>query len=457
MPIAVVLLHYNRWANLRLALRALQEQTLPLTEFHVVVADDGSTDETVEEMTRLVTAPEWMGHLHLVSGGPHHGARLSRIHNIGIANIPHECTFFIILASDMCMAPDALERMAMLHQQHPQAVMLTRLDWLPPKTHAEIEAVWDQEGFEGVAKLVPQEPMNWVEHTLVGLDSRALRQVATVEPFNSYLFNPVYALPTELFWRVGGFDEEMVSYGWQELDFAVRIEQQKVDMITSMEIRCLHIWHRKNAEIASLVHWQRQESTAQILRKHGPLPNPLSFRDWKYWRHYHRDQKGTVVYVTDTNAGLYALNDSLTHALRLPHSGWLYPLGFSVKDVLFVQSDTLLPANYEGVAEDPLGECDFVTLTEDLEHLLAERASGKFAQYASLQARVPSNYQSLQALFAQYDALRVEADVSPIAKLPLIGSVLRMFIRVGLLGKIWAAERQLLRGMLQQMGALERE
>ena len=28
MSIAVVLLHYNRWANLRLALRALREQTL---------------------------------------------------------------------------------------------------------------------------------------------------------------------------------------------------------------------------------------------------------------------------------------------------------------------------------------------------------------------------------------------------------------------------------------------
>ncbi len=43
LSIAVVLLHYNRWANLRFALRALKEQTLPLSEFHIVVADDGST------------------------------------------------------------------------------------------------------------------------------------------------------------------------------------------------------------------------------------------------------------------------------------------------------------------------------------------------------------------------------------------------------------------------------
>lgn len=457
MPIAVVLLHYNRWANLRLALRALQEQTLPLAEFHVIVADDGSTDETVEEMTRLVAAPEWMGHLHLVSGGPHHGARLSRIHNIGIANIPHECSFFIILASDMCMAPDALEQMARLHQQHPQAVIITRLDWLPPKPHAEIEAAWDEQGFAGVANLVPNAPMDWLGQTLVGEETRALRETATVELMDSNILHPVYGLPTTLFWEMGGYNEAMVGYGWQELEFAIRLEQRRVPMITTMEIGSLHIWHEKDSAIRDEVEWQRQKNTAFILREYGAQPKPAHYRKWNYWRHYHKAQNGTVVYVTDANAGLYVLNEPRTHILRLPHAGWLHALGFSMRDVLFVQRDTLPSLIDAGAAEDPLGECDFSTLIEDLEHLLAERLAGRFVQPASVPARIPRNYQPLQELFAQYDAMRVQADVAPAAKLPVVGSVLRMFLRVLLLGKVWAAERQLLQAILQQMGAVERE
>lgn len=457
MPIAIVLLHYNRWANLRLALRALQEQTLPLAEFHVIVADDGSTDATVEEMTRLVATPEWMGHLHLVSGGPHHGARLSRIHNIGIANIPHECTFFIILASDMCMAPNALEQMARLHQQHPQAVIITRLDWLPPKTHEEIEAAWNEQGFAGVANLVPNAPMDWLGQTLVGKETRALRETATVELMDSNVLHPVYGLPTTLFWEMGGYNEAMVGYGWQELEFAIRLEQRRVPMITTMEIRSLHIWHEKDIAIRDDVEWQRQKNTAFILREYGKQPKPAHYRKWNYWRHYHKTQNGVVVYVSDANAGLYVLNEPRNHFLRLPHAGWLHALGFSTKDVLVVQSDTLQALSDAGAAEDPLGECDFSTLIEDLETLLADRLGGRYVQPLSTQTATSHNAQPLQELFAEYDALRVQADVSPISKLPLIGSVLRMFLRVMLLGKVWAAERQLFRGMLQQIGALERE
>lgn len=453
MSIAVVLLHYNRWANLRLALRALREQTLPLTEFHVVVADDGSTDETVSQMRQWVAAPEWAGHLHLVSGGPHQDTRISRIHNIGIANIPPECSFFVLLASDMCLAPNALEQIAHLHQQHPQAVIITRLDWLPPNTHAELEAVWDEQGFDGLLSLVPPAPMDWLGQTLVGTETRGLRETATLEPLDSNPFHPVYGLPIKLFWEIGGYNEEMVGYGWQELELAIRLERRGVSMITTMEIRSLHIWHEKDPTITNLVKWQRQKNTAYILQNYGPQPKPLHYRDWSYWRHYHRTQGGLVFYLVDGDAGLYILNEARTHGLRLPHAGWLHPLGFSIKDVVFTQTNMLRPFTTTGFAEDPLCECDFSTLIEDLDVLLVERVKVWQREISGFDAARQD--QKIQTLFQKYDALRAQADSFPGAKVPVIGIAIKTLARVGLIGKVWAAERQLMHALIQKLNSAE--
>lgn len=455
MAIAVVLLHYNRWSNLRLALRALQEQTLPLSEFYVVVADDGSTDGTVDEMRHLVNAPEWEGHLRFVSGGPHHEARISRIHNIGIANVPPECSFFLLLASDMCLAPDALAQVSQLHQQHPHAVIITRLDWLPPMTHAEIERTWDERGFTGLYQYIPEYLMKLVQHTPVGKEPRPLKETATLEPLDTRPFHPVYGLPVELFWRVGGYDEGMSGYGFQELEFGVRLQQQQVDMVTTMEIRALHIWHPKDPQVNDRVPWQRQQNTDYVLRKHGPHPSPLHYRVWNYWRHYHRDHRGMVALNRESRQ-LYAINEARTHFLRLPHAGWLFPLGFSTADLEYIEAHALTPMSDMGEATDPLGECSVGLLQADLETALAQRVN---AEYPELPPEPASEEEDnvaavreafLNEAFFNYDTVRTMSDRLPFAQTPGIGMVIKIVARLVLTGRVWAAERHLLHAMLDR-------
>lgn len=461
MPIGVVIFTYNRWSNLRLVLRSLKEQTLPLSEFHVIVADDGSTDETLDELLRLTHSTEWKGRLHFVSGGPHHGARITRINNIGIANVPLECSFFVALDSDMCLAPDALEQFSKLHSQYPQAVIITRLDWLPPMTHAQIETIWDEQGFDGLCAVVPQHPMKWVEHTLVGTEIRALRPTPMLEPLDSDPFHPVYGLPTELYWRASGFDEDMVGYGWQALEFAIRLQQLGVSMVTTMEIRSLHIWHPKDPEITDLVPAQRQKNTAYVLRKHGSQPNPMRYRNWTYWRHYHKAHDGAVVYVVEQLSGLYVVDETRTHCLRLPHAGWLYPLGFSTEDVEFVKTDAVLSLAHMGEAQDPLNECDLTILIDDLETALAKRMKTWRQDHSGLSSNNPlpdlhsTRQISLQHLFMEYDIIRTRADTLPGASLPILGFIIRMLARIMLAGKVWAAERNLLEEIIATLGEID--
>lgn len=442
LSIGVVLLNYNRADNLRLALRALHEQSLDADAFQVVVADDGSTDGSVAFVRDLMREPRWAGRLHLASGGPHHDARISRIHNIGIANLPAECTLFVLLASDMCLAPDALERVVEMHTQHPDAVIITRLDWLPPIAHGEIASLWDAQGFDGLVKRIPSQPMYLVEHTPVGYEPRTISPIPAREPLNTDIFHPVYAVPMDLYWRVGGYDENMVGYGWQELDFGLRLAALDAPMVSTQTIRALHIWHAKDPEVSALVPWQRQRNTDYMLRKHTTHPKVLVYRQWHYWRHYHRRYGGQVVYVQAQ--GLFALNAEMTHALHLPHAGWLHPLGYGVGDVSLMQEAGMAHVQRMGDATDPLNECDFSTLIPDLEALLRQRL---LAWMPPPDVAVPSAA-TLASLYAAYEqAHRLEENL-PGAHNRVVGKLVRLLGRLAHLGRARASERALLSALV---------
>jgi GT2 family glycosyltransferase len=442
LSIGVVLLNYNRADNLRLALRALQEQSLDADAFQVVVADDGSTDGSVAFVRGLMREPRWAGRLHLASGGPHHEARISRIHNIGIANLPVECTLFVLLASDMCLAPDALEKVAEVHAQHPDAVIIARLDWLPPIPTGELASLWDAQGFAGLVARIPDQSMHLVEHTPVGYEPRIISPTPLREPLNTDIFHPVYAVPMDLYWRVGGYDENMVGYGWQELDFGLRLAALDAPMVSTQTIRALHIWHPKDPEVSALVPWQRQRNTDYMLRKHMTHPKVLDYREWHYWRHYHRRYGGQVAYVQAQ--GLFALNAEMTHALHLPHAGWLHPLGYSVADVALMQEDGMARVQRMGDATDPLNECDFSTLISDMESVLRQRVLGWMRASASPVAADAT----LASLYASYERAHHQGDNLPGAQHRVVGRLVRLLGRLAHLGRARAAERALLSALV---------
>ena len=83
--IGVVVPAYNREDNLALLLASLERQSA--ASFHVVIADDGSTDGTAELIARLARQPTWRQRLTRVSCGPNQGVRTGRARNIGAANL----------------------------------------------------------------------------------------------------------------------------------------------------------------------------------------------------------------------------------------------------------------------------------------------------------------------------------------------------------------------------------
>ncbi|NUT06795.1 MAG: glycosyltransferase, partial [Hamadaea sp.] len=107
--VSVVIPTYNRAALMRLMLAQLARQTLPPSDFEVVVADDGSSDETAQVVA------EFADRLRLKYFFQEDvGDRVSRARNEG-ARLA-EAEVLIFLDSGVMISPELVERHLALHE-----------------------------------------------------------------------------------------------------------------------------------------------------------------------------------------------------------------------------------------------------------------------------------------------------------------------------------------------------
>jgi CDP-glycerol glycerophosphotransferase len=119
--ISIITTAYNAMPYLARTLDSVLEQTLDAERIEVVAVDDGSTDGTSEELDRFAAqhANVRVVHLEENSGGP------SRPRNVGLDNARGHYVLF--LDSDDHMAPEALERMLAMAEEHSSDVLLGRV------------------------------------------------------------------------------------------------------------------------------------------------------------------------------------------------------------------------------------------------------------------------------------------------------------------------------------------
>jgi len=320
--VGVVIPTCNRRENLALLLSSLSVQTT--TAFHVVVADDGSTDGTREMVTTAAASEPWQGRLAWVGCGPDQGVRTGRARNIGTANLWPGTSLVVFLDSDLVLQPGAIEAFTRLHRQHPAAVLSGLVEWLPPSSRRDVQHAINAGALSELRKQVPTGTPRRVEGTFVGPELRdgLFDHVGRTVPLLPQWALPLNsAWPTSTYWSLCGFDEQMTGYGYEDMEIGSRACEAGVHCLPSSDLWALHVWHAKHP---SAMH-ENQRNLDYYLRRHGRHRLIETDVNWSMWFHYHAERGGTVV-VSDDGT-LWALNADRDNRLALPDASWLVQLG----------------------------------------------------------------------------------------------------------------------------------
>ncbi len=207
MFFTIVIPTYNRLPILQKCLLALEAQTLNpqiVTDYEIVLVDDGSTDETIEWLKNSTTE---LPHLKLYQQ-LHQGAAAAR--NLGVERAQGDTIIFI--DSDLVVTPTFL-------QSHADA-LLQEQKILGNDRVFTYGAVINTANFEDPTS----EPYKIMDFS------------------NAYFATGNVAISKHWLLEVGLFDLGFNLYGWEDLELGVRLKQQGIKMIKCPTAVGYH-WH----------------------------------------------------------------------------------------------------------------------------------------------------------------------------------------------------------------------
>ena len=149
--ISVVMATYNRAQTLMRTLDHLAKQTLPKSDYEVIVVDDGSPDDTERVVAELRGSLPFeltfMRH-------PNQGPGYTQNRGLRVARAP----LVLLMADDILLAPGALEGHVRAHEEHPepQVAVLGKVVQAPHLDQTVFLRKWDPfkfRDFEGIREL----------------------------------------------------------------------------------------------------------------------------------------------------------------------------------------------------------------------------------------------------------------------------------------------------------------
>jgi len=203
----IVIPTYNRLPILQKCLLALEAQTLNpqiVTDYEILLVDDGSTDATIDWLKNSTTE---LPHLKLYQQ-PHQGAAAAR--NLGVEKAQGDTIIFI--DSDLVVTPTFL-------QSHADA-LLQEQKILGNDRVFTYGAVINTANFEDPTS----EPYKIMDFS------------------NAYFATGNVAIAKHWLLEVGLFDLGFNLYGWEDLELGVRLKQQGIKMIKCPTAVGYH-WH----------------------------------------------------------------------------------------------------------------------------------------------------------------------------------------------------------------------
>lgn len=242
---SVVMSVYNRRDSLYLALCALDRTRAHYYKecIEVIVTDDGSTDDPLSAMQafkdRFALQYLWHPHNDFQAGLAYNrGCALARGRNV------------ILTDSDILLTPESLAHLSNIVQANPTVIVAGRYDWLTPMRirPRDVYTAWDKV----IVGHLPPLRIEGEPKGLLGIDPRYKTNPHMFDgerpqtQFAAALFAGLLMFPKELYYELGGFDEQMIGHGGQDCELSIRAQEADCCTIFSNRVRGYHMYHDRD-------------------------------------------------------------------------------------------------------------------------------------------------------------------------------------------------------------------
>jgi GT2 family glycosyltransferase len=241
MRLSIVIPTYNRVDKLAVVLPSLLAQTLPASEYEILIADSNSTDGTAEYLAR-VCADAGAGRIRHIPGA-YTGRASAR--NAGIAAA--QAGLVLFTDADIIASPDLLERHVAGHAAAGERRFAIVGCELQIKSLEDYRAQRDQPQSRHPLHPATRTRLSWL-YFLTGNASARREDLLAV----------------------GGFDEDFTGYGHEDLELGYRLSKAGVELRYDAGAVNYH-WHpvgydeqKGKMELAGV-------STVRFYRKHRDI------------------------------------------------------------------------------------------------------------------------------------------------------------------------------------------
>lgn len=190
IKLSVIIPTYNKADLLQQTLDALSIQNLDISQWQIVIVNDGATDNTAEVLEKF--SNNWNGNIELVKPETNLGRAKAR--NLGAATASGE---YLLFLDDDIVAPVNLLSSHLL----------------------KLDAVG---GFGAIGTIVTSADLIDAPHFYY-IDSRGVAKIKTGFVPGKYLVTQNCSMPRKSFMQVGGFDEKFTAYGFEDMDLGIKL------------------------------------------------------------------------------------------------------------------------------------------------------------------------------------------------------------------------------------------
>jgi glycosyltransferase involved in cell wall biosynthesis len=231
--VAVVIPTYNEAQTLRTSLDSLAAQRFPRSEFEVIVADDGSSDRTMDVVSSFSGRLQVKYHFQ-----PDEGFHVTAARNAGarLSSAP----VLVFLDTGTLAGPDFVRAHHDLHSAPgSHAVIGYTYGYQPWRDNAELERVIHDMTPAQIVERFHDEPWlwDWRHEQLVESDLDVNERAVPWILFQGMNCS----LRAEDFWAVGGFDEEIRHWGTEDMEIGFRLRQRHIPFVVGREAWALEL------------------------------------------------------------------------------------------------------------------------------------------------------------------------------------------------------------------------